>query len=75
MELDKALLRGRCYLCGASGHKKFECPNRPKEQIRQMVSEMTPDMRSTWLEELGVPVGQTSKQAKSDPTGFQQAQE
>ena len=40
-----------------------------------MVSEMTPDARNAWLEELGIPVGQASKEAKSDPMGFQQAQE
>lgn len=70
MDVDKARMRGRCYLCGTPGHRQFDCPNRNKEQIRQMVSEMTPDVRNAWLEELGVPADQPSKEAKSNPTGF-----
>ena len=81
MELDKARLRNRCYICEAPGHRQYECPNRgPSTQVvRQLVANMTPEEQDAFLMEMEASrqqrVGQASKQARSDSAGFQQAQE
>ena len=29
-----------CYLCGQSGHRQFECPNKPQDEIYKLPTEI-----------------------------------
>ena len=75
MDLDKAKSRGLCFKCGMPGHIAKTCPNRQKEEVRQIISGMTEETHQIWLDQLGLSIGQSSRDASPSPQGFQQAQE
>ena len=41
MDVDQAKAKGLCFRCGKSGHMAWNCPDKPKFQVRALTAELT----------------------------------